>query len=313
MKRKNKNDGRKRSAPYVDLESKDYPFSHIDPEFVNELLDMGYFPKEISEIYGCSKETLKRQMNLKGHPYDGRDLYQRPDVSIEDVVNLHENGHTSKDIARIFDMGVIAVRKRLKDGGVKVNREVDGEEIYKLHKKGLSNVKISKLTGYSLYNISKELKNKGIVRKQLGGSISESRVIKEFENGMKPYRIAKEYGVTAFRVQSILVRNGYELNRRPFRKDVTNEKVVKLYDEENLTIKEIAKKLKCSVLTVYSRLWGSGGELRGHERRTNRRRFDLPEDEIIERRKGGVSLSKLSNEYGTTIPTLRKILDEDND
>lgn len=293
------------------LDGQESKFSYIDPQIVLELLEKGVLPKEIAEIYGCTTDTLKYQMRLKGYEYDGRNLIRRSNIGIDDVVKLREEGYTIRRIASIHGIGLKAVINRLRKGGIEPEEkiEVDEGKIYELYKEGLSKAEIQRETGYSLYFVNKALKNVGIEkRKRKKYDIPMGEVINRFKNGEKPYKIAEELGLQLRTVDDFLRKMGFRTPKRP-RLYIPINEVFRLYEEEKLTIEQIAYKFNCSTLTIYDRLRERKRNFNGI-RKTQTARFNLPKRKIRADFNKGESITKLSIKYNSTIPTIKKIVQD---
>lgn len=253
-------------------------------------------------------------MQKYGYEYDARDTFTRKDITVEEIVRLHNEGINNKEIARLYNTGETTILNRLKQGGIKIGRKelhIDEEQVISLYNQGISKSEISRrLIGYvHIKKINEILEKAGKKeRTHYRTDIDEDDVCSKYKQYKSVKRVAKEFKVNRYVVGRILRERGYKIySNEKNKSDLPDNEILRLYQEENKSGREIAKILSCSPTTIYSRLRAIKGRFKKHP--TRRSNIDLETKKDIKSEfKKGKSVYRLSLDYKTTHNTIKKIV-----
>ena len=296
-------------------ETREGKFSHIDPEVVIALHQSGVSISEIAKIYGCNYKTIETQMIRQGYDYDFRKRFERKDISVESVVKLRNEGFDPKEIARKLATSHGTIYNRLSKGGVSCLKKVldiDESEVVRLHNEGVSKSEISrKLIGYvHIKKINEILQKHGVENKSshYRTDVNEDDVCVKYEEYKSVKRVAKDFNVSRYVIDRILRERGYKIYSNNQSELVLPDKdILRMHQKEGKSGREIAEILGCSPTTIYNRL------------RTLKRRFKkhptqrppaIPDQEVRLQFKNGTSVYRLSINYGVSVSTIKKIVQD---
>jgi len=111
----------KRRTEFEEIPRKASKFSHINPAYVIDLLERGMRLPQIAAIYNCSPQTVSYQVRKEIPDFDARKhiRWGRFDITVEDVVKMYEESHSSTKIARALGVNTHAVTQRLEKAGIR--------------------------------------------------------------------------------------------------------------------------------------------------------------------------------------------------
>ena len=312
-----------REAP----EPKHTKFSHINPELTLGLLERGLLIKYVAAIYGCSIQTVTKQVKFYFPDFDGRKYFKcyKCDLSLEDTVKLYKQVRSITKLSEQYQISISAIAYRLEKAGVKrrshlYRDDISNKTILALYHVFRNATIVAETMDIDPSLVRRRLKKAGIklernyetrrrpVRKQR--RFPERAIVIAYQRSTIR-NLAEEYHTAGSTIRDILIRNNVEIKRgrgKPhYRDDITPKKVAGLYQRYGSTSK-VADLLSVSTYTIRRRLNEAGIKI--ENKFAPRRGYDLPEQEIIDLYKEGQSVFSLADRYHTSNLTINNILDD---
>jgi|SRR3989344_692137 len=187
---------------------------------------------------------------------------------------------------------------------------INPEFVLDLYAQGMGSRRIAKIYNCSCMTILRQMKKKvpGFdVQKYLVGpryEIPTEAIVKMYNEGNKINVIAAFFGVCTSTIHNRLNKAGIKRNQL-YRWDIRGEDAVALYRIYQ-SITKVAERLGVSRYVVRNRLERAGE----YEKDLScRKRSDIPDREVVRRRKAGETLRSLAERYDTSHQTILRILD----
>ena len=223
----------------------------------------------------------------------------------KELIKRKLEGDSYAVLSREYGINLKAVRKVLKNAGINYEppyiKEDDKKAIIKEYLNRISIKKLSKEYGYSEYLIDKMLKSNKIEKPPIINDKVKKEIIDKYIDKYNPYsldKLSKEFNYSIPTIRKTLERANIEIvsNRHNVKLTSDEEKeIVKLY-QNGLSIEKIAIQYNQDRRTISKLLKNNNIEVINT--------YGMPKvqekywEEIIEKNKQGVSLTKLGEEYG---------------
>ena len=300
-------------------------YSNINPEIIILLLEEGARMTEIAKIYGCSDQTLKYQMRIVDPDFDGRNYHKwrKRDITVETAVKLYDEIKSASKIAKLLNVEIHAITRRLKAAGIKLRplyrEDITVEKVVELYNKYKRTSKVAEILEINIPLVRRRLENAGIEIKRRRKTdpdyvfetkrtdIPVKQVLKLYDNEKSIRSIARKYTASLGIIKGILRSNGREIRKElpPQRPDLTLKRVTYWYGRIK-SISGVAEKLETDTATIRKRLKKAGVYVKNFHKRT---RTDIPIKKVKDLKKQGRSVSNIAKKYHTKRETIRRILD----
>lgn len=177
------------------------------------------------------------------------------------------------------------------------------EEIINMYNSGMSIRNIQKIVGIHRQKISNILKSNGI---DVTRGADHLAIVEDFKSGISTEMLSKKYGIIEKMIIRVLNKHGiFFYKEKRILSDIEKHEIKEsFYNGEK--IKNLSKKYNCNIQTINEFLRSTTKEsLHALSHRKNKK---LPEDEILESYKNGVSIMDISSKYNTSMSVIRKLL-----
>lgn len=247
----------------------------------------------------------------------------------QEVIECYKQGLTTSKIAEQFSVCKSTITNTLKNNNIQTRTLSDYKkfssrqewEIIELYKNEKTMTDIAKDFKCSVAVIDRIFKEHNIQKKQKGLSkrklskVQEQEVIKLYEKGKTIKLIAKRYDVNIVTISSILKRNNVEIRKIIIKKIFPEQEkeIIELYNKA-WSLEEMSSKLNLAK-SIITRILK---EKDIYESVRNRKKVNsslIPENQrirIMLLYQKGLSITKLSKEYGVVPETIRRVLDLNN-
>lgn len=176
----------------------------------------------------------------------------------EEIIQMHKEGKTAKEIAAKYGVTNSFVSKKLREWGFKKEKlEIDMEKAILLYRKTNNSREVAREMGLPAKSVYRALIKAGeIESKKINAqpSFIEStrgdEIIDRYKNGESVDKIAEIIGCSNTTISNILKKNKV-LNTKSY--DVLSQykdEIIKLYHEDGLSQTEIAKRFKVSTSSI---------------------------------------------------------------
>lgn len=175
----------------------------------------------------------------------------------DEIIKMHKEGKTAKQIADYFGFSRSFISKKLREWGVK--KEIDYVDIDKLSSlyKKLNNaseaariIGIDEKRAHRLLIKGGFIKPKNINIKKGPFQKCSEEIIKKYQAGESSDKIAKDIGCSGYTVLKILRNAGVVRSKQTNVLKDHKEEIFRLYNEEELTQAEIAKRFGVSTSSI---------------------------------------------------------------
>lgn len=242
----------------------------------------------------------------------------RLDLPVDEIVRLYTTtDETTVSLAKRFGCSDDAIRNRLIERGVKINRHkkrrmnLPDQEIVNLYLNAdETSYTLAKRFGCSQRVILNRLHENGVSMSSAEKhtlSLPDDDIISLYAtDGETIHTIAKRFGCSSSTILNRLRLCGVDVdpaakNRRP----LPDEKIVSLYVNTDENTCTLAKRFGCGASTILKRLHENGVQVDSQKNR----RVTLPEDEIVSKYVGeGCSIHDIAIEYGCGDTTIARVL-----
>lgn len=243
----------------------------------------------------------------------------------EVILNHHNEGKTTFQIAKLLTCSPQAVRKIIRDelklipnnpskrGQVLYSRE----ELKVLHEQGFTVKQIAQkwnACGSTIRNMLSKMGLKpNVLSTEERAKFDKNEIKLLYEKGLKTKEIAEQLNCAAATVRRLLNDVGIKLPRysNGSTPQVSREEMAKL-NEEGLTVSQIAKKMNCSYTLVSLALKKMGLEPNRVIKQPSTERLQYTPAQIVEFYKSGMTLSEIGALMGVHFSSVRNILLKEN-
>lgn len=242
----------------------------------------------------------------------------------QQIVDLHEEGKTAPEIADVVQLSEARVQKLLANLGrtrfdrggdaAKSQRDADRALVSQWLEDDVPERTMARQLKRSRSYV-KTLKRE--LGEESGPKLSErdQEIVRLFlDGGMSQIEIGEKFGISNSRVSQIIRRAGYsEEDQRKADEDwVPDDELQRLYDEEGLSLRGVAKAVGMSKSGVRDRLSAMGVELRppsvnvAHPKRVEE--MEARNLDIAVKHLRGATLEELAEEYELSHERIRQIV-----
>ena len=297
-------------------------------EKILELYNQGLEIKEIAKRLNISDTTIYKyikELKEEGRIQKRKTLAKK-DINKEETLGLYNSKMKVKEIAKKLNVSVVTIRtyiKELKEEGKVQNngKEERKEEALELYNQGLEIKEIAKrlnVTSVTINTYIKELIEEGRIQerknlKQRKKEEKKEEVLRLCKQGIKTKEIAKKLNLADSTIHRYIkeieeerVKRRKTL-RKNSKKEGNKEKILELYNQE-LEIKEIAKKLNLAYSTIHRYIKELGEEGRIQERKNLKQR--KREERILELYSQGLEIKEIAKKLNLAYSTVHRYIRE---
>ena len=238
------------------------------------------------------------------------------------IIELHKGGWTVPQIAREVPLSPGRIQNILRDAG-RTRFDRGGQKATSKRDEDRAKVQEWQEEGVPEREMARRLKKSRTYVKVLCREISgrtrtpsserDKEIVRLFiEEGLDQIRIGKRFGISHSRVSQIIRSAGYtrEDQRKAADGWVPDDEIQRLYEDEGLSQRALAKKLGMSKSGVRSRLLAMGVSLRtraeGEQEKAER--LKRRNEQIMAQYQSGESIEDLAAEYDRSPERIKQII-----
>lgn len=284
-------------------------------EFIDEVVRLrkeeGLTPPEIASILNVSLKYVHSTLDRRAIKDTSiKHVRKQLELDPRHIKELYQSGTSLPEIAEQYNVNPLKIRRiidRLPER--KLSRDLN---IVNMYKKGMSPLNIAKKLGLSDTTIYAVLREQGISLpppRTRTKEETEDRIIDLKQQGYTVPQISKNVGVSVRTIQRIFSRRGLRF-KEVYSDQLTpmeQQEIARLYQEEGLSYRQIAKKLNTTTNRVMKAI--KSLQIPAKSQRVPK---DVEKNIIRSYRRSMKPVSQIAEEHGLHPSTVRKVLHRRN-